>query len=309
MILAEDAIRHPLLCEPGIARPYPWERKMTVCIAAACEVNKAPKVVLCTDWKIGSALGSSETRFKQHMVKYPNWHCLGAGVTSDINALIILLRKEFRDAANIDETNISSLLRDVARERKKEKASEIILSKFGMTYDEFMIHGKQRLPEERHRLATLEIEHARLGASVIVVGFAGSQTFICEINDAGRVAITENYCCIGEGAYLGESVLLQRDQHELRPLDYTIYCAYEAKKYAEKVPSVGTDTTITVVDVYGRWEAIDLATRSQLRDLYLQYGPKPVAPDLKLELGTLFAEERTPEPAPPALPAPTVPGA
>jgi hypothetical protein len=48
----------------------PWERReMTVCIAAICEENTAdPKIVLCTDRKISSALGSSEQTLKIRVV-------------------------------------------------------------------------------------------------------------------------------------------------------------------------------------------------------------------------------------------------
>ena len=68
-----------------VKRPYPWERDMTVCIAAACRDGSGPKIVLCTDKKSSSSLGSAETARKAVKLAM-NWWCLTAGTEADILA-------------------------------------------------------------------------------------------------------------------------------------------------------------------------------------------------------------------------------
>ena len=61
-----------------IKRPYPWEREMTVCIAAICTDEGEHKVVLCTDTRIGGDLGSSEAFLKEIGIGN-GWYCLISG--------------------------------------------------------------------------------------------------------------------------------------------------------------------------------------------------------------------------------------
>ena len=81
-----------------IKRPYPWERDMTVCIAAQCKGRDASSdvIVLCADARTGSALGSAETAFKIHQLK-ANWALLASGDEPDIFAMAKLFRQIFRD--------------------------------------------------------------------------------------------------------------------------------------------------------------------------------------------------------------------
>src|SRR5438552_3725069 len=111
---------------------------MTVCIAAVCEENSDdPKIILCTDRKVSSALGSAETMLKSRIIG-TRWRCLTAGKDTDILSLLRLLKNHFMSPSNIDETNVLSLVRNALNERKKEKADEIIQGKFGIPYTDFL---------------------------------------------------------------------------------------------------------------------------------------------------------------------------
>ena len=78
----------------GYWREVPnWEyRDMTVCIAAICDENTDDKkIVVCTDRKISSALGSSETILKSRALGFEDWRCLTAGSEPDILCTVQLL--------------------------------------------------------------------------------------------------------------------------------------------------------------------------------------------------------------------------
>jgi hypothetical protein len=63
-------------------RPWPWERSVTVCIAATCvesRKNVEQRIVLCTDWRASSAIGYSDTMLKQKLLPH-TMRCLPKAV-------------------------------------------------------------------------------------------------------------------------------------------------------------------------------------------------------------------------------------
>src|SRR5215469_18865531 len=92
------------------------------------------KIIICTDRKIGGALGSSETMLKSRSLGAASWRCLTAGTDSDILCAVRLLKNGFVATEHIDETNALSIVRDALAQRKNEKASELIQGKFGISY-------------------------------------------------------------------------------------------------------------------------------------------------------------------------------
>jgi hypothetical protein len=269
-----------------------WERRdVTVCIAAACDMapDRERKIVLCFDWKVSTAIGSSETKYKmKHLGK--DWVALWSGNESDIMLLGNLFEKEFRGATDIDETNAVQLVRNGISLRKREKAEELTQGRFALSYDDFLKIGKNRLPSDLYRDTLSEIGNLRLGAQAIVCGFTASDVMIIETDEEGKVALTEDFAAIGEGAYLAQSVLLQRGHIDSRKLDETLYVAYEAKRYAERVSSVGKRTTIFILSPTQPLLMVYDAGLDFLSQMFDQFGPKNLPKDIELKpqfLGTL----------------------
>ena len=84
---------------------------------------------------------------------------------------------------------------------------------------------------------------------------------------------------IGEGRYLAESALMHREQDESTSLNLTLYNVHEAKKYAERVASVGKTTTMVVLWP-DRARVITSAGRTFLSERFEKYGPQQVPDDL-----------------------------
>lgn len=97
---------------------------MTVCIAAACKVGAEHKIVLCTDRKSSSMLGSAETARKA--IRLGNgWRCLTAGVESDILSLVRLYSIAFKDINNLAPEKIDETIKGVLHQGKKRIGGRI----------------------------------------------------------------------------------------------------------------------------------------------------------------------------------------
>jgi hypothetical protein len=251
---------------------------VTVCIAAICEAED-PKIVLCTDLMASSPLGN-----KLVVKDYPltkNWHCLTAGTDDEINALIPKLIRRL-GMQPIDETNIVPLIRAVLKERKIEKSDEITLAKWGMSYEEFR-RDRSQFPEDQYRIDMGEIARIPLDAECILAGFETiSAPTLLQIDDAWGVKIREDFAVAGEGAYLAQSVMLHRSQVNhytmTQTLPQSLYCVYEAKRYAERVASVGKDTWLAVCDRDGGQQIVSTDGLAFLEEQFKKYGPRELGP-------------------------------
>jgi hypothetical protein len=150
------ALPGPRLSARGVPN---WERRdVTVGIAAVCDQGTAdPKIVLCTDTKVGDHLGSIDM-LKTRPLNPANWVCLTSGIDTDILPTWTLLKAFFTGAQTIDETNVLSLIRNALNRRKLEKTEEFVQGKYAVSYAEFIQRGKSLLPEDQFGLSMAAIE-------------------------------------------------------------------------------------------------------------------------------------------------------
>lgn len=254
----------------------PERRDVTVCIAAICDENTDnSKIVVCTDCKTSSPLGSSETAVKLLPIdKF--WRILTSGREDEIQRLQKLLFKSFSPHSAIDETNVVTLVREALNARKAEKANEITQGKLALSYEDFIATGKGRLPEDIFRRVLSEIESTAIEADLIVVGFGLGFATIVTTDARCRTSIYDNFAAVGEGSYLAVSAMMKRGHMGIFNLNRTLYLAYEAKRYAEGAPSVGSETTLIVMHSTGALQYVSPTGLSALRQMYNDYGPKPL---------------------------------
>lgn len=266
-----------VLTPRGYWRAVPnWERRdMTVCIAAACEGKDqgTKAIVLCSDWRISSALGSAETMLKIRGLAH-NWWLMISGIESDANTISLSFRRGFAGEAKIDDINAPTIVRKILNARKREKIEEFVMGKYAIGYDDFLAFGKDKLPTDLYREAVLLISEITIGCSCIVAGFDGiGHPFILETDDKCRVLARDDFATIGEGAYLAQAALLQRGHISSRDLAPTVYCVYEAKRYAENVTSVGDVTSLQIIDPSGK-NKIGIGKARQLSPYFKKFGPQ-----------------------------------
>lgn len=250
-------------------------RDVTICIAACCNHSRegGKKIILCTDWRVSSYLGSADIKHKQDWLGY-GFRCLIAGDPREADAIIQIVRKKFSEAGKIDETNIRPLVENSVFQRLKERRDALAQARFSMSHDGVLQYGKDRLPSG-HFVKYLD-DAAQLGLDVelIVTGFAeGGDDVIVEVN-RNTVSMPEAFACIGEGAFLARASLLRREISNVAEFGRALYEVYEAKIAAQRVGSVGTSTLISIIEEDGRRRTFNLDKMYYLQNQYAQYGPK-----------------------------------
>ena len=274
-----------------------WEQKVTVCIAGICSGLGSPnRIILCTDWKVSNELGSAETKYKTQYLR-GGWAYLTAGYESEINALGKLFKETFAKAQVITEENIAALVREPLRRRKNDKIDEYLYGRFGIGKDEFYQYGKVRFPEDIYRLTMAEISQLSIGAEFLVCGFCGPSAMIFKTNTRGHVSMPDEFATIGEGADLAMSSLLHRGYSDILDFPAALYAVYEAKRVAERVPSVGEATTLNVL-IHGQARPRFVRPRAvdKLKKFYVELGPKPFPLDFDLTDAEAIGDAEPPQP-------------
>ena len=254
----------------------PWEKsKMTVCIAAACQLNGEPHIVLCSDWQEGSVLGTAEVSFKQISIGQ-GWTVMAAGDSTEINALRNLYGNHILGATSIDKTNVVSVMQAPLHDRKRQKIEQLIQGRVGISYDDFLQFGRERLSETVFLGVSDDIDRMTLGADVIMAGFIDEFPWILSGRANGTIEIHENFTSIGEGSYLAQSSLMQRNCVDIMELPEMTYLVYEAKRNAESVASVGRSTTLQVQGANGLRKYMNSKGMEHLSDHYDKLGPQKI---------------------------------
>lgn len=257
-------------------------------MAAACEHEKEPRIVFCTDWQQQiEGIGGAENRNKMDFVK-DGWPVLIADTLCHAEELIGIYRSHLK-TVDLVETNVLDEMKIPAQMYKATLANDYIKQTLGVDYNYFLQYGKRRFPEELHREKLDEISRIKLGVSLIVAGFAKcekvgpykeqSQPFICVIEDDEEhkdvVRLENDFAAIGSGAYVASAALFHREQHWQRPLLYTIYSVYEAHEFADRVPGVGAALSIDVLEPGGIRMLSDEGYE-YCQKLFKRYGPRMI---------------------------------
>lgn len=248
---------------------------MTVCIAATCRDGEEYAIVLCADAKGSTPLGSKELMMKVRLLPH-YWRCLTAGNDDDIIPLLHLFKAAMWKLSSVDETNIIPTIQAAIQARKQQKADEYTQRKWGLSFADFR-KARSEFPEEEYRLDISAIGQIPIEADCIIAGFVdGGFPLIVQAHGHGGVHIKEDFAVAGEGSYLAQYGLLHRDHYDIYPLHSTVYCAYEAKKYAERVASVGKETYLGVMKA-NSFELITPSGVAELEKSFQKYGPQAFA--------------------------------
>jgi hypothetical protein len=256
---------------------------MTVCIAAICSDDGEDKIVSCTDLLVSAGVGSAETGQKDHYLAH-GWSCLCAGVETEYMELIRLYRAQFKNPDALKPENIDFSMKEPLYKRKAELADEFTRSRYAISYDDFLKHGKQRFPDAIYFEVLQHINRIELDAELIIMGFIDGSPEIYYTSRDGKARAANNFATIGEGEYLASSVLLRRAQDSIDSLEVTLYNVYEAKRYAESVRSVGEYTNMAIRSASAGRQLTSIEADEQLAKLFLEFGPKDVPSNLKFEM-------------------------
>ena len=220
-------------------------------------------------------LGTAEVSFKQISIG-KGWTVMAAGDSTEINALRNLYRNHILGVTSIDKTNVVSVMQAPLHARKRQKIEQLIQGRVGISYDDFLQFGREKLSETVFRGVSDEIDRMTLGAEVILVGFIDKLPWILSGAANGTIKIHENFTSIGEGSYLAQSSLMQRNCIDTMKLPEMTYLVYEAKRNAETVASVGRLTTLQVQGANGLRKYMNSKGLDHLSDHYDKLGPQKI---------------------------------
>jgi 20S proteasome alpha/beta subunit len=255
---------------------------MTVCIAGICGLAEGrPSIVLCTDWLVSGDLGSSERMFKHRLVG-KGIILLPAGEESEILAIIRHVRTEIRERKPAIEDDVLVAIRHALSARKKEMVEEYVQANFAISYQELLDQGRTKLPDGIFRQAMVDIQNIRTDVEFIVAGFWQQFPFLIQGTSDFKARIVEECVTIGSGSPLAMTSLLHRQYIDVMPLNTALYLIWEAKKYAERVGSVGKKTAMRVLRPGDNSAAISVDTVLALDKLFLQFGPQPLPDNMEL---------------------------
>lgn len=200
----------------ALPRPIARAKSVTVCIAAICENNREPRIVLCADTRLdASYTGSTEGNLKIGK--------LACGFLS-------MLSGDFMAATDIHERIKAEML---SKGPPPDKTK---------LYNLLMRVGKSYLKSPLN---------VKLTADLIVAGFIGQTAVIATLGvsdtDTPTVSFSPAYRAVGSGSSIAETLLSIRDYTTQDSVERAIYVLYEAKKYSERAAGVGPDTKLIVI--------------------------------------------------------------
>ena len=187
--------------------PIPERRKVTICIAAVCELFSQPKIVLCSDWQVNTAFGSAETARKRRPIG-KNLVGLFAGEENSIAALYVLFKKHLHPVASLDETNVKPRIEAALDERKRDLTERLVQGRHAISYKDFHEHGKEKLPSNWFSKTTDDIANLKLGAECIIAGFVEYAPMMVVTDQSSNAKIQDYFATVGEGRYLANSAFI-----------------------------------------------------------------------------------------------------
>jgi hypothetical protein len=269
---------------------------MTLCIAAACEHEGKPAVVLCSDWHGETEVAGAETTDKFRWVK-DGWPSLIAGNVSKADELVESYERHL-EKKNLTRLNVIQELKTPLHQRKAELADEYVQRLLGISYREFLQNGKDQLPSEFFQQTLSAITGLGLECELIIAGCVQDDdddplTEIFRTDAWGNISREQNFSAIGSGAHVASAALFQREHDSSVKLMNALYNVFEAKRLGEISPGVGLSTTIDVLLSDGTVRAISDECFDALDKLFRRYGPRRISKDFEFQSEFLDEEPVT----------------
>ena len=208
MPVRPSRIGDPRPLKQRYSKEYPWEVFVTLCIAATCQHNGSPYIVLLSDWRIEDDISGSETMQKQGTF-LPGWHVLLAGKASRAHELAGVYKRYMSEHLK-DELGMLTLLKEPAKIQKERIVDEYLHSQICADREWLMSEGKDALPADRFAQLVFDIPSLTLEAQIVICGFVkeegnDQQPIIALVDDTRghpHVRLIDNFVAIGSGSVI-----------------------------------------------------------------------------------------------------------
>jgi hypothetical protein len=161
---------------------------MTLCIAAECDYEGTPAIVLCCDWRAQTTESASGFEVGRDdalkLREIGPWSILVSGNPNDAKDLIAKCKKPIKDFSekeiNPDDSDIAiselqTQLRFAAQSRKQEIVHHYVAMSFGKSYDDFLKITRPENVTDFHNDIWSGIRRLHLGTDLLICGFCGER--------------------------------------------------------------------------------------------------------------------------------------
>lgn len=250
---------------------------MTICIAAICEAGDA--ILTVGDGEVGIGITAGELGRTKWDAFAKDWHIGIAGNVANATDVIEWSRKLRPSVSEpIDSMQVRAELEKSYRGARLARAEAEFLASRGWTLQDFVDHGRAKLPEATYANIDARIALFDFNADLIVCGWGPGESFpsILTVRNPGVCVehMRLGFWCIGSGSTAAQMSLFGRNYSPDMPLEEALYYVVEAKINAEHATGVGRRT-----DTFIAWQgrdpdALSEADNDALRQIWEQLKPR-----------------------------------
>jgi hypothetical protein len=231
---------------------------MTLCIAAECNEDDTPAIVLGRDWQAQKGSVTSDDADKLRDIDEAGFGCrvLLAGSPTRADHLLMACEpsiREFMRKDNPKDTDLDTdrLLQDLKKATKlvrRELVNDWVARTLNMEFEDFCRIGRTQFHESHYHDIWETIRRFDIGAELLITLFdAGGDSVIIRTDGLGDVFWETDYSIIGTGGEIARAFLCQVDYDPSNMnLGDCIYEVLRAKFAAENSREVGRGTSIVV---------------------------------------------------------------
>ena len=264
---------------------------MTLCVAAACIEDDAPRVVIGTDWRVEGALAAgAEIQEKLYWINDDIFVLIAGKVTRAIELRDVyrdILRRMEKNNDPLTKFNIRRWIRQAPKLYHKHRVDDEVGGMMGgLTFQEFLGSvSRKEIPDTIAGPVFRRVERTEIGCSLIVVAYVDGAFYIFRVDPDGDVDECDNFAAIGEGIGIADGWLYFRASNSDDDATLQIYQVWEAMTIASQcVSTVGKNLTVNLIyppGVKGKHVCGDVVTSTGekfLRGLYRdRFGPRKIA--------------------------------
>jgi hypothetical protein len=275
----------------------------TVCIAGICFDKGSPRFVLCSDQRIETDQAGGEVCLKLDHAG-DGFLAMIAGNTARARDLAAVCHKALMDRTHtMDSADFVAEISKCANAQKRVLADNYVHSQLGVSYDYLLEYGRSRFPQHHFDEIISGVRLIDLACQLILAGFIGGNPFLFTIDRDCAIYRDESFAVIGSGTPVAQASLFRRGYRGYMPIEEAAYYIFEAKKFSEVSPGVGSRTDMAVVKKskktgFTNWQAVSPFYMTRLENEHKQFGLRDYAPSPWSEAfpGLSFTEDQsTPE--------------
>jgi hypothetical protein len=233
---------------------------VTVCIAAI--VNRGQYIVTASDQKIcvDAVSSSADEAALKIWAVHPNWVVMFAGGLEHVAPILRQVGAELSGREPTYEEVKGALVRAYQKELQEEETN-VVLSRYGLTMEEFLETGSNRFGSAEFARLMTELSQIYLGPpdglSFLAAGYASSAgAHIFSVSHPGKVENHDviGFWAIGSGQHAALASLFFHSYNKEALYEEALYRVCEAKFMAEKSAGVGQATSVLILEPDPDWE-------------------------------------------------------